>query len=355
MKTQVIQARLADGSLAMMAGANQELPDEIQWMPPGTQTVMPTVDGKPKSMTITVDESLAGRLASELERLRAAAAAGDGDEPFLDFDHADGAAAAHVTALRWGGDDPRSGGIRASVTWTQAGRDAITGRTYRRFSPQWFADPGTGDPVGIGVNLGGLVNRAAFKRIAPVIAKDGKLQRPFQMDEQQKQELSALIAAAVGPISARLDAIEAKAKEAVDGVAAAENRVKALEASRTEGVLTAARARVNALAAEGKLPPGDKDGLEALAKAIADNPAVEAVVAKLQPNAAFRQVTQPGAGAGSGAAGGAGDGGPADFPAAMAAAKAAGAKTRGDALVVAMKAHPDLYRAWVQKGGLLSE
>ncbi len=77
--------------------------------------------------------------------------------------------AAWPTEFFWAGDDPQGGGVRARVEWSDAGQRAVAGRTFRRFSPTFHLDA-TGRVTGSETNMGGLVNRAAFKRIAPLFA-----------------------------------------------------------------------------------------------------------------------------------------------------------------------------------------
>ncbi len=345
-KDLLVQARLGGGLPTLLgddAGATPALPDEIQWMPPGQHQVTPHVNGQPREMTLTVDESLAKALAPMVEGMRAAAARGEGDVPYLDFNHADGPAAAEVLGLRWGGEHPKEGGIRVRVRWTAAGREALEGRTYRRFSPQWWTDPKTGKPVGVGVNMGGLVNRAAFTTIASVLAKDGA-QPETTMTEAEKNEIKDLLTSATKPLADRLVALETKAAAGPD-LSGVTNRLKALEDSSAAGALTTARARVQQIAAEGRLCPQDTDGLEAFAKAGAADPKVFETLAKLPVNPAFQKVT--------GSGGNPGGGQPTTFAEALAAAKAAGAKTKSEALDVAMAKHPELYQAWVKTGGKL--
>lgn len=151
----------------------EQLPDSIQWMPPGRQVVTPLVNGSPTTVTVDVTPGLAGMFNRQLHEMRAEAAAGRGDEPYIDFNHDDRERAGAVTDLYWAGDDPKTGGIRIKVNWSEAGRRAVAGKNYRRFSPEWQLDPKTKAPIGITENLGGLVNRAAFKNISTVTAKGG--------------------------------------------------------------------------------------------------------------------------------------------------------------------------------------
>lgn len=143
------------------------------WMPPGRHEISPSVNGEAMPMTINVTRALAENFNRRLQQMRASAASGFGDEPYIDLNHNDAEAAGQVTELFWGGDDPKTGGIRARVNWSAAGREALLGRNYRRFSPQWDLDPNTFEPINIGPNLGGLVNRAAFTSMAPIVTAKG--------------------------------------------------------------------------------------------------------------------------------------------------------------------------------------
>lgn len=146
-------------------------PTDIQWMPPGQHTIRALQNGtEPVTLSLSVTKAVADKLAAQLAAKRSLALQGQEDLPYLDFNHDDGPAAARVLNLYWGGDDPVKGGIRAVVEWTDAGRLALAGKSFRRFSPEFSLDKKSGE-IGIGTNLGGLVNNAAFKTIAPIIAR----------------------------------------------------------------------------------------------------------------------------------------------------------------------------------------
>lgn len=147
-----------------------ELPDEIMWMPPGRHKIQATRAGKPVEVDVKVDENAARKIAAAHGSYMSGVASNEEDHPFFDFNHDDQEASGHPTNFRWGGDDPKDGGIRAKVEWTGKGKQALVGRTYRRFSPSFYLD-NEGSISGAPINMGGLVNRAAFKRIAPVISK----------------------------------------------------------------------------------------------------------------------------------------------------------------------------------------
>lgn len=166
-KPEIAQARL-DSTLAIdMSGG---IPKDIQYMPPGKQTVAPYVNGKPRPMDITVGPDYATVFQGALTRALASASAGTGDKPFIDFNHDDAAAAGHPTEFYWGGNDAKTGGVRVKIAWTGSGKQAVENGDFLRFSPQWVFSKTTGEPLGLPINVGGLVNRAAFKTIAPLVA-----------------------------------------------------------------------------------------------------------------------------------------------------------------------------------------
>jgi len=165
--TLIAQARLSSATAISSADG---LPSEIQYMPPGRQTVTPFVEGEPHTMELEVGPLYATIFQAALTRALASAADGKGDKPFIDFNHDDGAAAGHPTEFYWGGDDPIKGGVRMKLAWSASGKGAVTGGDFTRFSPQWVFSKRTNEPLGLPINMGGLVNRAAFKTIASLTA-----------------------------------------------------------------------------------------------------------------------------------------------------------------------------------------
>ena len=148
----------------------KQAPEEIQWMPPGTHTITATQDGKTKTITITVNEATAAIAQAALRDALARNARGEGPRPFFDFDHQNGEASAFPLEFSWGGEDPKTGGVRVRVEWSRAGADVVTGKSYTSFSPAFLLST-DGRLRGFPVNAGGLVNIPAFTRIAPLLAK----------------------------------------------------------------------------------------------------------------------------------------------------------------------------------------
>lgn len=163
---------------------------EFQWMPAGEHqvTVTGASDGEAKELNIIVDEAGAKAVAAALEKYLEAAAAGKGDEPFIDFNHDDQEAAGWVKRVWWGGEDAKKGGIRMAVVPSSKGKEALEGAMYKRFSPSFLVkfEGEVARLDGAPVNMGGLVNKAAFQSISPVVAKavGGK----EESGEEPKQE-----------------------------------------------------------------------------------------------------------------------------------------------------------------------
>jgi hypothetical protein len=293
------------------------IPEDIQWMPPGRHTIVPFVNDEAQEMSITVDAALAEAATSDFAALRTRAAAGQGDAPYLDFRHLDQEASAEVLDLYWAGEDPKRGGIRAKVKWSAAGRAALEGRSFRRFSPRWLMDPDTLGFIGVDANLGGLVNKAAFQTIQPVIARRGDLNQPTAMTDADKNEFKQLITDATKPLADKITALEAKAAAAPAAGAATvqasaaltdlENRVKAVEATAKTTTAAQAKAAVQVHARRGAIPPQDTELVSFWEAQYQANPEqAEKVLAKLPGNAALAQVIQAangGAGTGAGAGG----------------------------------------------------
>lgn len=240
---------------------NASLPTEIQWMPPGEHEIQGAVNGKPKPMTVVVDKAAAARVIASFEELLKKHEAGAGDLPYIDFNHEGAAAAGHVSRLFWGGDDPKTGGIRAEVQWTKAGATAIANREYLRFSPEFYTEKGSSKIIFVDTNLGGLVNQAAFTTIRPVLGRAAAAHADEEESDAQpnkntamKNLLATLVACALlksadvdeatavtEVTAAHKRLVDDGAKKVTDAVSAAETR-----ATKAEGDLVTAKADVTA-------------------------------------------------------------------------------------------------------------
>lgn len=194
---------IADASTLFLARSAALAAEDgsIQLFPPGTHQIVPSnadPSKKPAPMDVVIDAATAEILEAKRAEYQAAADRGEGDAPYLDFNHDDQAAAAWPKRIFWAGDDPLLGGVRAEVEWSSSGDEAVKGKLFRRFSPAFYAAEGriTGAPV----NMGGLVNRAAFTRIQPLFAKQGDEPSatadpdttPDQNEKMSEEEITAL-------------------------------------------------------------------------------------------------------------------------------------------------------------------
>ena len=268
------------------------LPEHIQWMPPGKAHVVTEHGGETYEADVNCTPELCARMASTLDTMLETARAGNGDLPFTDFNHEDGAASSHPSRMTWGGDDPKTGGIRLHVEWTNAGKEAILGKTFRRFSPGFWVDPDTNEIVTLGTNVGGLVNRAAFRKIQPVWNKAKEIPTE-SMDEEMKNELKAL-GDRLAKLETALQEVAAKAKENPDPAArivSIETQLAQMQAGlKAVGAKEAASALVREVA-PGRIPAANPQILDSwielvakdaknieLLKAIPENPALKTVV-----------------------------------------------------------------------------
>lgn len=251
---------------------------DIQWMPKGKQTITPTVNGKPKKVTFEVTAALAEKMDRQLQAMLAEAREQDAALPYTDFNHEDAEASGHGTEFYW----DEASGIRLKGRWTSRGQEGIRGRAYTKFSPEWAMNK-AGAVMGIGLNLGGLVNRPAFKTIATVKAKstDGgsgdevdpnkpateKKEEPYMKELLKALAKAGLIsdsglseAEAVAELNAKVEnvkaALEVKAKLATDYVSKTEH--DDLRKRFDEANAAQAEAEVEIAISDGRIAPKDE-------------------------------------------------------------------------------------------------
>lgn len=248
--------------------------DDIQWMPPGKHTIHPSNDkGEMVKRTVLVDAAAAEAVEKLRQQLQEGAADGLMDEPFIDYDHQDHDAAGWVQRIYWGGDDPKTGGIRAEIEWTPEGKAKVEGKSYRRFSPVFQVSEPDEDGVcriiGSGVNMGGLVNRAAFQTIAPLLGKGGKDAAPAN---QPQHTTTIMTDDEIKALQAELAAIKKENEE--------------LKKSLTDMQAKAADGAVEKACEEGRISPDLKASWKEM---ILADPKAEILLAKLPVNPVFAQ------------------------------------------------------------------
>ena len=241
-------------------------------MPPGTHRINASRNGKPVTLDITVNASTADRLNQFLQSQLTKATEGNEDRPFFDFNHEDREAAAWPTEFYWAGDDPKTGGVRAKIEWSGAGEKAVKEKTFRRFSPTFVPDE-AGHVIGSETNMGGLVNRAAFKSIAPLFARHaGDAPReggPKGETPGTQVSRPASASHSMKPIQAKLHALKLIDSEDASDESAAQaieakfnelqSRIDTLETEKADAIKARAASHVEAAVNAGRIAPKDED------------------------------------------------------------------------------------------------
>lgn len=279
-------------AMAHPIDARRGAPEEMVFLPEGTHTIRPRVDGTAKVVTITVHpergEVIAAALNRDLERRIKAAAAGQEPRPWFDFDHTPGPKSAEPVSFRY----QPGVGILAALKWTAKGKAAVespddaTASEYDHFSPCCLID-GQGEPVGLPEKgaYGGLVNEPAFRSIPKIAATEDSLENtpitplnhntmdttilavvglltageaalPNAADLAQQRvkkldDLSKPNADALSDRDKEIAALKARLKELEDEKAAAEGEAKDLGKKRADDLIAAATR-------DGRIAPQDK-------------------------------------------------------------------------------------------------
>ncbi|MDD5349498.1 MAG: phage protease [Chthoniobacteraceae bacterium] len=315
--------------VAILCRAAVAVPDVatgvFMFMPGGEQTITPFGGGIGAPIKVLVDRAAVG----ELEKQRVALAARN-KSPFCDFNHEGGGASCWIKSFEW--QDSPAPGIYVRVDWTDEGKQAISGKKFRYFSPVFHVDNKLADPARIvcrewaAPNMGGLVNDPAFHNILPLWAKNAagahpsnqptnpnKIMTPEELaalqakNRQLESEIAALRAKeaalkAKGENDA-LVASELRAKEAELKASRAEEEIVSLKAKNEEqGKAIKARNKTDAEAAvkraveRAAIATKDTQTQTALVARATDDPAFIAIIDAMQgnPTLGTRLTVQPG-------------------------------------------------------------
>ena len=265
-----------------------ELPEDIQYLPPGTHNLTATKNGKPAELTLEVDAQTANLLQKSFDKITA----GDKEQVFIDFNHDDGEASGWVTGFYWAGADRDTGGVRAKVEWTNAGEEALQGRNFRKFSPT-FTLNSKGEIEGTTLNAGGLVNRPAFKDITPIVASDGEYQKTDSnmaeiIEEKKKEEV-------IGQDDSKKKE-EVTAQEQLAEVKKENEtlkaKIKALEDDKKKEQEVAAQSAVDKATEDGRIPPKDEKVKAKWVSILESDPSAIELLNALPVNPALQRVVQ---------------------------------------------------------------
>lgn len=265
-----INARVAVGFDLVGAAA----PEWVQVMPSGVHDICASQGGKPITLRVRVGPETAAALQQALQHHISASR----QRPFFDFDHERKAASAWPLEFVWR-DDPEPG-VYARVEWSDPGRAAVTGKSYRAFSPTFYVSAGVPAEVsGAPICMGALVNDPAFKAIRPIWAKAASNQ-------------------SVEPLASRAAPVVSQPSHALHGtqptmntteLAALQARIAELESKNAELEATAASsdatATIGAVSAEKAELAAKVEALnqEIAARNLRDARAVVASVAAVNP------------------------------------------------------------------------
>lgn len=345
--------------------ADGSLPKDIQLFPPGKDMPFTLHDHPGEDFTADVDAATATRLNRQLQTMIASAAAGESARPFADKNHEDAEATFHPAEIFWGGEDPKTGGVRVRTEWTGFGAALVRAKAFGYASGNFLFQPATKKIIGLlGKNIAGLVNRPGFDQIQAFAKADSSKQQQQQnktmTDKEISDAVSAGIAAGLAPVVKRIETLEASAKASPTvkddpTIAALETRLKDLETAKTTTIEASAKAAVAEAVKLGKIASQDKDGIawwenQIAAEAKAGKAEATVRLAKLPVNPAFLQVVHASA---------AGD--PAaqvtepsaeGFVACVKAHAKAG-KSKSAALDLAMTENIAGYKAWREADGKL--
>ncbi len=208
---------------------------EFMFMPAGPQTISATkgIPGGPRKEIVAhvlIERGAEVQLQKQMEAINARG----GDRAYFDFNHEDRDASFWPARFTWK-ESPRAG-VYVSGEWSEPGKAAIEGRSYRSFSPVFHVDDSEKKPCRIicresaRPNMGGLVNNPAFKNNLPLWAKhtganaSGPSPNPSVIMTKEElallqakianmeQEIAGLVAGSTGSAE-ESDAITAKRSE----------------------------------------------------------------------------------------------------------------------------------------------
>ena len=169
-----------------------ELPAEFQYLPGGVHTIKASRAGQPVKLSVRVTPKTVAALNASLAQLNEERAP---QKVYFDFDHKAEAAAFWPHSFQW--KEQPAPGVYVAGEWSEEGVRKVKGKTYRAFSPSFFPDR---DPVKtseqdpaeiIGMDFvgGGLVNKPAFRRIAPLWCTEPDDKPVVQASERGLEEI----------------------------------------------------------------------------------------------------------------------------------------------------------------------
>jgi hypothetical protein len=279
-----------------------QVPEKIMYMPAGMHSLTPSVNGESRRISVNVGQITADLLQGHLAQLLSGNV-----RPFIDFDHAGGAAAAIPKKFSW---EPE--GVMLELEWTRAGKAAVEGRDYSYFSPTFMLNE-DGDPSGLPTSgsIGALTNNPAFreiKRIAATNLDDGDDTGTNNKNQRKKMSeritaklvsLGLITEADAGDEDLVMAALDAHSHSAELETLRAENKQlrDAAEAQRVEAANRDADTLIESAIKDGKIAPKNETVKASLKKwLLNDREGAKAHIDSLPANPAFKTVVHVSAG-----------------------------------------------------------
>ena len=281
-----ILARLAPQALGDPSAA----PAEIMVFPAGTHTINATQGGRPVTKQVAVGPDTAAAMQAALSTHIATT----NQRAYFDFDHDDTKASAWPKSFRWEpGSADKKAGVYAALDWSASGSAAVLGKDYRSFSPAFHIDDSVPARVtGAPLNMGGLVNSPAFRKQAPIWAREEPTsavpptQQNHTMTEDEKKQAEAAAAEA----KKNTEALQAK-----ETINALKTTVEALEAKDKARQKADAATAVASAVKRGALPAKDETIQAKWRGLIEADPANAALLEAMPGSDLLKTVTPAGA------------------------------------------------------------
>ena len=198
-------------------------------------------------------------------------------------------AAAWPKRIYWGGDDALLGGVRAECEPSSEGEEAVNGKIYRRFSPAFY-EPKDGRITSAPVNMGGLVNRAAFTKIAPLFAK-AESESEIEIEDGADDDEPATDPQSSTMTPEEIAALQKQIEELTAANADLQQKVDEMAITAKAAAETDAKNVVACAAKDGRIPPAPEIQAKWVSAIVAD-PSAKDLLLAMAPNPALLTIVQ---------------------------------------------------------------
>ena len=244
------------------------------YIPEGINEITPSVNGKPKRITVKVPADKGEAIAKALQASFDARNKVNPVRAIFDFDHKDTGPAAAIPKRFF---YEKGQGIMVERELTGSGKKAIESKDYSYFSPTFLIDE-NGTPVGVPERgpLGALVNDPAFRNIPCIAAKEAHTEtNPTNITmsllvtcgllseaEGAKDNAVTLAQQRVTAMRADTQKIEALNTQVTDLTTERDDlkqKLEAAQASITKAKEDSAKTLITAAIADGRIAAKDED------------------------------------------------------------------------------------------------